>query len=97
MRLNALAISGKRKASPFWSSVYILQPSHDSGGPGDFVESGWWHPMRLQDTEGIERPGTRHQDLGDVNICAEVTGQPDSKYIFIAMRCSTPGMGCGGS
>src|SRR6218665_1265116 len=34
-------------------------------------------------TEGIERSGTRLQNLGDVGSCAEVTGQHDSKYSFI--------------
>ena len=34
-------------------------------------------------TEGIERSGTRLQNLGDVGSCAEVTGQRDSKYSFI--------------
>src|SRR6218665_1207362 len=62
--LDALAISGKRKApcTMLEQRTAVQQPSHD-GGPGNFVVSDWWHPMRLQDTEGIGRLATRLQDV----------------------------------
>ena len=59
-------------AEPWWTG----------GGPGELVESDWCHPVRLQYTDGIERVGTRLQDLGDVDSCAEVTAQRDSKYLY---------------
>lgn len=37
--------------------------------------------MRLQDAEGLERAGTRPEDLGDVYRCAEIIGQRDFKHL----------------